>query len=1503
MANKAGRAGATYRALTIGVSTFAGPYDPLRYAAGLADELRAELAHLGYACGDPVATDWTSEALGTAVRDAIRAATDDDVLIVHVLTHGDVGDATRKLYVIGTDGSRHDLADVEGWLTMVQDGVRPPLVLFVLDICEAGLAARLPWQGATADGTSRAWVIAACGPQEQAFDGWLTRATTTVLRRLRAGDLDIDAGVEFVPYRKIAQEIRIEVRQLAQTAENGLRQQVTGTLLDSTVADPYLPFFRNPAFTPNPLAIMRGREDPALASFTDGIDESATRSSPLVSGNGSAAWDSGAEGLPDDTDLSARHWADRTRGHGLITAAPDDGCFSGRTAELSELVPWMQGYQWTQGDAPRTLYVVTGGPGAGKSALLGVLVCAAHPKLRDATHRLWSLASQAPGLMPHLVAVHARQRDLTDVTACLAHQLASVLNRSNPQAGASTDEVAEDIAMDAVQVVAAVTAATGPVPVVVLDALDEAVGPQEIVDQLIVPLVDARRVDGTLACRVLVGSRRDGFEQLLDAARAQGGLIDLDETDRRTLLDDLAVYVARLLRTQPGYRDKVRVSGNFGYAVATALTDPPDADRRWGEFLVAGLYTHSVLRAAADTPISDIVEADRRGAACPRTLPEVLDLDLDTRPNSRELTQILQIAALARGAGIPASVIDRCRPRAPQFGPRTPILRALSELGFYLRRANDEDGTTLYRVFHEGLADYLRPSEREPDDDEEILLRASLSPWEPAWSRRAAEQALVSGMLRDLGGPGGRRWDLAEPYVLRHVLDHALAAYGTDAQTDAEADEGLRAVLLDPEFLVHADPSVPATLQRLGYDCARQALRILAAAEPATDADGATPQVRAPIDRRRAALALAAARAGDRPLAAALAEPPAGSPEAPQPWQPRWTAGSPVAEAQMTDCWRTDGGAVLQPVGEPLRPMRTIYGVACTALPDGTPVAVTVGENATVQVWDLVTHASVGTLFAGHSGLVYHLACIALPDGTPIIVTGGIDGAFRIWDLVSHRQRGFFGRARGVKFACSRLPDGRPIAIVADDRRAQVWDLTTARQLGDPLGPWPDGAVVRHLACARLPDQTPVAVITSDHRGPVGVSIWDLLTRREIRQFPVGGGLVNAFAATALPDGTPVAVAAGDVDGDCALRAWDISTSRPMGQAAEGTPAFHDIVCANLADGTLIAVTFTPTRAFLWDLMTVRPVDTLGTRWMFPRAWEDRLAGSSLASVASSRLPDGSAVVVTCAKDHAEVWSLPAHLGGPFWPAAQECPSALTTGVINGVPVVVLGTTDGRIEVRVIADGRRSGDFDLPAGARPVIRALGIGHEATVVSVDADGTVWATEASGGRSVASATKVDSNVVAIEAVPVAGRVIAALTGADNAITLIDAASGHELERIAPDETAITLAAADKEYRLIRRAGYTVAVTGPDGEPHGVLAGHTRRISTLTTMSLDGQPVAVTASFDGTVRFWDVPTLREVERLTVPGPVQTAAPAADGHLAVLCCGEVIIYARRQPPRTVPA
>ncbi|WP_148588914.1 hypothetical protein [Streptomyces sp. WAC01526] len=62
---------------------------------------------------------------------------------------------------------------------------------------------------------------------------------------------------------------------------------------------------------------------------------------------------------------------------------------------------------------------MTGGPGSGKSALLGVVVCAAHLHLRSATHHLWRHIVTRPSANDRLVAVHARQRGVRDLTASL----------------------------------------------------------------------------------------------------------------------------------------------------------------------------------------------------------------------------------------------------------------------------------------------------------------------------------------------------------------------------------------------------------------------------------------------------------------------------------------------------------------------------------------------------------------------------------------------------------------------------------------------------------------------------------------------------------------------------------------------------------------------------------------------------------------------------------------------------------------------------------------------------------------------------------------------------------------------------------------------------------------------------------------------------------------------------------------------------------------------------
>jgi hypothetical protein len=1268
-AAKPARPGGAYRALSIGVTSFGDRFDTLPDAAKWASALRAQLDALGYATGDPVAAaDLTSEAIGSAVQQEIEAAGEDDILVVHVVTHGDVVERNNTLYVLGSDGATHPQADVEHWLKTVQDGNQRPLVLFVLDICQAGTAARLPWQDATADGSARAWVLAACAPHERAFNGWLTRATTTVLGQLLNRQLDINPGVEFVSLQLVGRKIRAEVARLADEEGDGLRQQVTGSQLDFFADTPDLKFFRNPAFAPKRPVPLPPETDAALAPFTDNIREptptpAGTTASPSVqetphtatappiaaaphdaaphdaanSSDTTAPTDRpragrpvigrprtgryrygrsaakppdtdipGASGvgapaadLAHDPDLDPAHFKDRASGYGPIPGSLDAGCFTGRLDQLNELVPWLQGYG--PGGASRTLAVVTGGPGVGKSALLGVLVCAAHPALRDATNQLWNQARNQPPEMSQLVAVHARQRNLADVTASLARQLAKVLAPPVPDGSRQAQDDPPPIPADPAGLVAALAAADAgqPVPVIVLDALDESIGAQAIIDELIVPLVDARRPDGTPACRVLVGTRRDGFDPLLRAAAAQHGLIDLDEVDRTKLLEDLNGYVVKLLRTQPAYRTMPGVRGAFAEEVAAVLARQPEGDRRWGEFLIAGLYTHSFLRATAAAPLTSADEASQRGKDCPRTLPEVLELDLRDRPNETELRQVLQIVSLARGAGIPASVIDRCRPRKPRFGPWTPTLKALSQLGFYLRRASDEDGTTLYRVFHEGLADQLRPPDDPAADDDELLLRVWESDWEPGWSRQSAEEALVNAMLAPLGPADARSWDLAEPYTLRHIVDHALPAWTV-------ASPALHRLLLDPDFLVHADPSLPATLQRLLADDVIILLvpRLLDVAQAVAPAD------------RRAALALEAARARLPQLAFSFAQPPAGSPEPPLRWRPSWTAGQHLPPSLMTPLW-----------------------------PDITKTWAMPGPA-------LATALTVATI-----------------DGNQVVVV-----------------------VKGNQLCLRSITDGRSIR----DRR--------------------------------LPDAGPGF-----------------------------GGQAFIQAAGVDPDGTTIVAIEQDT--------W------------------------------------------LWSLPVdlFMDVEVTDREFFLPALYE---------------------------RD-------------PAWP-----------------PIV----------------------------------------EANAIGLDAQGPV--------------------TVAVEVVKLAGRLLVALMDTHMMSTPVDASSGRQLGPTGPypdlrklvadgrsfslvlsAQDGVTLRLHEREHGILRLLdGYPaceVSAFNPDGTRHGQLIGHTGHITALTTMTLDGHPVAVTGSLDGTIRFWDVLGLREIERLTLPGPVQAVVPSGDDHLAVLCCGEAIIYTRHDPSR----
>jgi hypothetical protein len=80
------------------------------------------------------------------------------------------------------------------------------------------------------------------------------------------------------------------------------------------------------------------------------------------------------------------------------------------------------------------------------------------------------------------------------------------------------------------------------------------------------------------------------------------------------------------------------------------------------------------------------------------------------------------------------------------------------------------------------------------------------------------------------------------------------------------------------------------------------------------------------------------------------------------------------------------------------------------------------------------------TSLHGHTGPVEAIACTTLPNGTPIAVTGGRDRTVRVWDLDSHQQiTHLLGHTRPNRDG-ERLVDGSGKALVYDGRSGEPID-------------------------------------------------------------------------------------------------------------------------------------------------------------------------------------------------------------------------------------------------------------------------------------------------------------------------------------------------------------------------------------------------------------------------------------------------------------------------------
>ena len=1134
------------------------------------------------------------------------------------------------------------------------------------------------------------------------------------------------------------------------------------------------------------------------------------------------------------------HFTRRARGQ--RSAARGGDLFRGRAVALDRIREWL-----TEDELPGQALVMTGQPGAGKSAVLARAALSV-----EAGHG-------GPGL-----AFHARDATIGDFLKVLA----DLFGIDTPN---SADELVTSLAEPPGQ---------PPIPVV-LDALDEAASDRDR-RQIAEALAELAVLPGL---RVAVATRTmavgDPFAPggLLPAlgvtARDDHTLIDLD-SDTYFDLEGLRQFAAALLAQDgmdhpgpPGaawtqYRARPRVSDRLAAVIA---------ERAGRNFLVAAM---AAIPLSAARTMTDPAATGFDAAGIPSGVGEALSKYLDRLPDHRRERdrELLTALAYARGAGLddPAWLAFAA---ALGYDARVADLDALrrsAAADYLLQTTSTERGARpVTRLFHQALTDELLVPRHQPSDEsallDMLLIQAERTGWQDRYLlEHAAEHAAAAGRLDQL---------LEDPHYLFSV-DPARLVPHLDTARSAPARAAAAVYRQSAHHLGPLDqPTRASQLELTAHQLGCRSL----AARIASAAPDRPWQTRWSHGRRAVGQILTGHT--DAVAAVAVGALPEGTPVI--------VSGGDYRDGTVR-VWRLADGA---PVGEPLRGHAgTVAAVAVGALPDGTPVIVSGGGGGTVRVWRLADGAPVGEPLRGHAGTVDTVAIGALPDGTPVIVSGGGDGTVRMWRLADGAPVGkpLTGHAGTVDtVAVGALPDGTPVIVSGGgDGTVRVWRLADGAPVGKPLTG--HAGTVDTVAVGALPDGTPVIVSGGEYRDGT-VRVWRLADGGPVGE-PLRGhaGTVDTVAVGALPDGTPVIVSGG---GDGTVRMWRLADGAPVGKPLTGhVGRVAAVAVGALPDGTPVIVSGGGDGTVrVWRLADGAPVGKPLTGHV-----------GRVAAVAVGALPDGTPVIVSGGLDGTvRVWRLAdgAPVGKPLRGHSGWVRAVAVGALPDGTPVIVSGGSEGTVRVWRLADGAPVGE--PLRGHTSAVYAVAVGAlpEGTpvIVSGGSDGTVRVWRLADGAPVGEPLRGHTGAVAVAvgALPDGTPVIVS-GGSEGTVRvwrLADGAPvgeplrGHAGRVYAvavgalPDGTPVIVSGGGELYNGTVRM-WRLADGAPVGEP---LRGHTSAVYAVAVGALpDGIPVIVSGGSEGTVRVW-----RLADGAPVVPPLDL--PESVWHVAVH--GDVIVTA----------
>ena len=491
------------------------------------------------------------------------------------------------------------------------------------------------------------------------------------------------------------------------------------------------------------------------------------------------------------------HFTRRARGQ--RSAARGGDLFRGRPVALDRASGWL-----TADEPPGQPLVVTGQPGAGKSAVLARAALSL-----EAEHG-------GPGL-----AFHARAATIGDFLTALA-------DLTGIDTPGSADELVTSLADLPGQ---------PPVPVV-LDALDEAASDRDR-RQIAEALAELAVLPGL---RVAVATRTlavgDPFApggllpSLGVTARDDHNLVDLD-SDTYFDLEGLRQFAAALLAQDgmdhPGPPGAAWSQYRARHAVCDRLA-AVIADQAGRNFLVAAMAAVPLSTARTMT---DPAAMGFAPTSIPSGVGEALSKYLDRLPDQRRERDrgVLTALAYARGAGLddPAWLAFAAALGHDASVADLDALRRSPAADYLLQTTTTERGARpVTRLFHQALTDELLAPRHQPSDEsallDMLLGQAEHTGWQDRYLREhGAEHAAAAGRLDQL---------LEDPHYLLAV-DPARLVPHLDTARSAPARAAAAVYRQSAHHLAPLDrPSrasqLELTAHRLG--CRGLATRIAAAA-------------------------------------------------------------------------------------------------------------------------------------------------------------------------------------------------------------------------------------------------------------------------------------------------------------------------------------------------------------------------------------------------------------------------------------------------------------------------------------------------------------------------------------------------------------------------------------------------------------------------------------------------------------------------------------------------